>query len=64
MSAKVKRIERITFYLLFFIWAMIHPPDTPKKAVFCMVVRLVDMIYELILISLFGEIDWTNHLSV
>lgn len=34
------------------MWTMIHPPETQKKAVFYMVVRLVDIIYDLILISL------------
>lgn len=43
---------------------MIHPSDTQKKAVFCMALRLADIICELILISLFAEIDWTERLSV
>lgn len=44
--SQIKRIERITFYLLLFMWTMIHPPETQKKAVFYMVVRLVDIIYD------------------
>lgn len=38
------------------MWTMIHPSDTQKKAVFCMGFRLVDIIYEFLLISLFAEI--------
>jgi hypothetical protein len=40
------------------------PSDTQKEAAFCMILWLVDIIWELILISLFAEISWTKHFSV
>ena len=43
---------------------MTHPSDTHKEAVLCMVLRLLDIIYDLILISLFAEIVWTKYLCL
>ena len=42
------------------MWTVIHPSDTQKEAVFCMALRLVDIVCELISISLFVETDWTK----
>lgn len=36
------------------------PTGTKKEAVFCMTLRLADTIWDLILISLFIEINWTK----
>lgn len=36
---------------------VIYPADIQKKVIFCMALRLVDIICELISISFFAEID-------
>ena len=61
--AKVKRIVRITFYLLLFIWTVTYLSGTQKEAIFCMGLSLVDAVCELISVSLFADTDWTKHLS-
>lgn len=55
-----KRTEEIMFCFLLFMRTMAHTSDIQKEAVFCMLLRLVDIISELILISL---LKLTKHFS-